>query len=231
MKLPRIVMTSMLASIAALAAAQGVEPPKDDRSTDKSISAPSAKEFFKRLAGEWEGQIETNRDGGLSASIVSVSNRTEDEGLSLASCFEGFSFGQAIEGATVFKYNSLDNRVDNSWFDSDRSTTVRSTSRTGQDSSKMIFAGNATNAETKKSVKFEIVFTIDDNDIKSTDDDTYTAEYLVVGDDGAKTSVLKMDLARVTDGKLSSAATRFEDATLMGRVRNSTQQATVDPSK
>ena len=80
-------------------------------------------------------------------------------------------------------------------------------------------------------MKFEIVFTIDDNDANSTNDDTYTAEYVIVADNGTRTSVLKMDLARLTDGTRSAAATRFDDTTFMARVRNGDQQAAIDTSK
>lgn len=89
---------SVSVSIAILAAAHAAEPPTDVGSSAKEKPAPvsesAAKDFFKRLAGQWEGQIQTIRDGTVSASVVTVSNRTEEKGLGMASCFEGFSFGR-----------------------------------------------------------------------------------------------------------------------------------------
>lgn len=128
-----------------------------------------------------------------------------------------------INGALVCKYNSEKGQIDNAWFDSERDATIRSSVKDGDVSSSLTFTGSFSDAKTGKATNFQFVF-------KADGADKYSIEYFTVADNGAKTSVLAMDLERMQEGKKCAAADRFDDAALMSRVRGS-QRANVDDSK
>lgn len=188
-----------------------------------AASATEIDQFFSRLAGEWEGQVQASQpSGNVSGSIASLCARVSDDRRSLTSCFDGFSFGQPFEGAAAISLDAKSNQFQQVWFDSFSNSTVTGVAQhISKDS--IIFNGRATD-KSGLATKFEQVLTF-------VNDGDFRCEYFTVASDGHKTSVMKLDLTRMANGSRSSAADQFNNAPLMARVRSTDQQASADTAK
>lgn len=202
--------------VAAMALAQ-------PRASGPAAAATGMDQFFGRLDGEWEGEVQTMQPGGgVSGSIASLSTRAKDDRRSLTTCFEGFSFGQPFEGAAFISFNAKRNQFQQVWFDSVSNTTVTGVAQSMSKDS-ITFAGQATD-RTGAATSFEQVLTFGD-------DRNFTCEYVTVGSNGQRTSVMKMDLTRMPKGSRSLAADRFNNAPLLARVCSPDQQASADSAR
>jgi len=189
--------------------------------TSTNTNSPNVSSFFNSLAGEWDGQVITTKDGRTSSSQVNASNHVERDGGQFASCFQGYSFGQPFQGGSVFSSqngkfffastDSLNTEPCRGSFTVNTSGWTCTFERTDK-------AGKAT--------KFEQVTTIVNND-------NYTVECFSFDSNGRKHEVMVMDMNRMPAGQKSEAANTFATSPMLAKARQTlanSAQATVDDS-
>ncbi|MCC6676889.1 MAG: DUF1579 family protein [Phycisphaerales bacterium] len=227
---------SGLTAVGLLAFAAGASEPLEfqpqpaaSTSTTQETATPSAipasaTQFLQRLAGEWDGQIEIRRDGAVSSSVVNISSQLQKDGKAVISCFEGYAFGQAFEGGSLLGVNPRTGQFESAWFDHVSGATMRCAAAQTTDDSTFTFAGQLTGKQ-GRSAKVEQV-------VKMTDFTHYTNEWFIIAEDGQKTRLMFLEMTRLPEGQLSSAAEKLrsvaEQARLRGAVANVPQQNGAD---
>ncbi len=185
-------------------------------STDRAGENSSATALLRRLAGEWEGQVQVRgADGMTSASVVSASNRLEDGERRLASCLTGFAFAKPFEGAAVLRITGPE--VSSSWSDTINKGT--SLARAEADRCARSGATLAGRGATSEQATIEQSFTM-------TGDDNYVFELNSVGESGRRTLLVRLDMTRLPSGRRAEASAKFKDAPLLARLRTESPTST-----
>lgn len=182
----------------------------------KSSDTSTAQQLLQRLAGEWEGQVQVRgTDGFNSASVISASNKLEDNGRSLASCLTGMAFAKSFEGASVIRLSN--SGISGSWVDSySKSTLTAAANSSGCTEGSATLSGSFT--RDAKQFKVEQALTMSDND-------HYILEVTSISAEGRRTLLVRLDLTRLPAGQVAEANAKFKDAPLLTQLRNATTKS------
>lgn len=220
MKLIRTFSGLSAAGLLAFAAGAAEPRPAQPQSASPAAAAPCVEtaatpafsSFVQRLAGEWDGQIEIRRDDGqVSSSVVNISSQLQKDGKAVISCFEGYAFGQSFEGGSLVGVNPRTGRVESAWFDHVSGSTMRCSAVESTDDSTLVFTGTLT-SKTGRSAKVEQV-------VRMTDFTRYTNEWSVISEDGQRTRLMLLEMTRLPEGQVSSAAEKLHSAAEQARIR------------
>lgn len=211
---------SGLTAVGLLAFAAGASEPREFQPQPETASAvqetsaavpATAAQFLQRLAGEWDGQIEIRRDGQVSSSVVNISSQLQKDGKTVISCFEGFAFGEAFEGGSLLGVNPRTGQFESAWFDHVSGSTMRCSATETSDEVTLVFTGQLTSKQGRSSKVEQVV--------KMTDFTHYTNEWFVVAEDGQKTRLMFLEMTRLPQGQVSSAAEKLRAVAEQARVR------------
>lgn len=201
---------------------EGQNSAQNTNSTEQpNFSSKQVQSSLARLAGEWEGQVQVRKaDGTVSSSIVTASNRLENNGAVLASRFEGFAFGRAFDGGVVWAVNPSEPKLESAWFDSFTNVTARATTSPCKNVDTFGGTGRATRSSEDRVLE---------QHVQIASNDQYVIEFFGRDDEGKRVSLLRLELQRLPKGQRAAAADRFDDGAVLNNLRvsvKSTAQAT-----
>lgn len=171
-------------------------------------------EVFSRLAGEWEGNVQTRRGSRTSVSSVWASNRNENNGTQLASCITGYSFGASFSGASVFTLGDNGATPGFAVVNTQDHPASFGSFALNANNDGLVFWFEGTDPASGKPARFQQV-------VRSADLDHLTIECWSFEDSGAKTQVFSMDLTRIPKGAVSAAASGFTGGPALAKARQS----------
>lgn len=155
----------------------------------------------KQLAGEWSGQIQMrSADEQLSTSMVSMSAVKDDRQSTLELYYEGFAFGESVEGAMILSF--------------DRDMPSLSVREEGARQASVYYP--AQNADPSQNAMIMSNDAEDGNDARAVfsrmNHDAWDIELQERSEDGSWVSTLVLRLDRLDEGQRSAAAERFSRA-------------------
>lgn len=167
-----------------------------------------AKDVGHGLAGEWEGQLQLRSSSGkLSASLGSMSAVLDESSSTLEIYYEGFAFGEAVDGAMILSFRAHDPGL----AVRDRAVQFRMQSSAGGDDGESPDAGDSFAMMGMSEAHGEVrtLFTRANHDV-------WDIECQQMDEDGEWMSVLTLQLDRMDEGERSAAADQF---TMAGPLR------------
>jgi len=172
--------------------------------------------LFKGMAGEWEGTIQTRNGEGMgSASVTSATCRIEDGGKRLALYYEGFAFGQSVNGGMMFSAGNQPGAAINR----DGSTMK---ARGTMDGASMAFSYPSSNS---KAASYQHTVTL-------LSPNHMVTEIYAINSKGERSMAFRLDLNRLDSGQKAAASATFASAKSLASARSAvnsvTQQAGVD---
>jgi len=182
----------------------------------KSRAAFAGADLLHRLAGEWEGQVQVRgADGMTSASIISASNRLEDNNQRLASCLTGMAFAKPFDGAAVIRVSGSD--LSSSWADSINTGAINAVAHADQcEADSATFSGRVSRGADASTIEQSLTMT---------SENSFVLELNSVSDSGRRMLVVRLDMSRLPSGKVAAAGEKFKDAPLLARLRAGTPSA------
>lgn len=190
--------------------APGVAVHHSDQGRDGQ-STSGATRLLQRLAGEWEGQVQVRgADGMTSASVISASNRLEQNGSALASCLTGFAFGKPFEGGAALRLDG--SRLTSAWADGATPgvLTGEGEAATSSETGTRLVGSISRNAATERV----------EQTISMSDENHYVLEVRSVSAQGRPTMLVRLDMTRLAPGRLAAAHDAMKDAPQLERARS-----------
>lgn len=174
----------------------------EQAATPVAEGATDYRAICQRLVGEWEGQVQVRRDGALSASVVSASNRLDQGQSELTSYVEGFAFGQPIEVAVVIRLSDTPRCA---WAHTLAGGTKRGalTPVASQKDGAMVFEGQLGPHGGSATLQQRVVMPSPDQ---------YLLEVFSVSASGEKELLCKLDMRRLPQGQVAAASEMFRFA-------------------
>ncbi|MCC7389321.1 MAG: hypothetical protein IT431_11180 [Phycisphaerales bacterium] len=193
---------------AAHAAAPGIQ---------HTVGGLKPAEVGRALAGEWEGQIQVRSvEGKLSTAPASMSARLSADKQSVELYYEGFAFGQPVEGAMVFHFDSANTEASLR----DDAVNLQATCRPqpGDDASEDAYQMSC---ERESPGEFRVVFS-------RLDQRAWNIAYQSREGQGEWEEMLSLQLDRLGSGQRSAAADGFDRSPLLGALRTDSAVASVE---
>ncbi len=178
-----------------------------------------AKDVGHGLAGEWEGQLQLRSSSGkLSASLGSMSAVLDESSSTLEMYYEGFAFGEAVDGAMILSFRAHDPGL----AVRDRAVQFRMQSSVGGDEGESPDAGDSFAMMGMSEAHGEVrtLFTRASHDV-------WDIECQQMDEDGEWMSVLTLQLDRMDEGERSAAADQFAMAGPLRALRRERALASV----
>jgi hypothetical protein len=175
-------------------------------------------EVGKQLAGEWSGRVQMrNADDKLSASMASMSAMRNSSESTLELYYEGFAFGEAIEGAMILSFDkdlpSLMLRDQSS----QESSLYRPEFEAAEsDDNTMVMSGVSPESDAEVRAVFS-----------RSDHDAWSIDLQEQDKDGEWVSTLVLQLDRMNENQRSAAAERFAQAQPLMALRRDRAYASV----
>lgn len=172
------------------------------------------------LAGEWSGQVLVRSAGGdLSTSPASMSAKLDAESKMLELYYEGFAFGQPVEGAMRFSFAPNEIEADIR----DGAINLRATCQPDSPEDAAAQADNsyAVGCESDSAGDFRIHFT-------RIDAEAWNIAYESRDDLGQWASMLTLQLDRLGAGEASAAAPGFKVSPMLLELRDDAAVASVE---
>lgn len=172
------------------------------------------------LAGEWSGQVQVrSARGDLSTAPASMSAKLDAESKTLELYYEGFAFGQPVEGAMRFSFAPDQIGADIR----DGAMNLRATCQPGAPEGATAQADNsyAVGCESDSAGDFRVHFT-------RLDAKAWNIAYESRDEHGEWASMLTLQLDRLGAGEQSAAAQGFELSPMLLELRDDSAVASVE---
>lgn len=180
--------------------------------TTAGTAAADISDLFNRLAGEWDGTIQSRgRDGAMSASLASASARLSDDGKRFEMYYEGYAFGRPTEGALVVSAEPT-GAVSMSF--SREGTTVDGAGKASSDA--LTFA--YTRSVAGRPVSFEQV-------VRLADSNRLVLEVFALDKQGDRKLTLRLDFSRLPTGHRAAASASFSTSRTLASARSARDNA------
>jgi len=216
-----IVLSAFLLTLAAGAA---MEPPASGsaKSGQQDSKRQAAGSMLQKMAGEWEGQIHIkSADGKSSSGFASLSARQKEGRLILA--FEGSAKGNLFDGVASIRNRADDNRIESSWSDTLNNVLIKSDGWMADQANTFNLTGSFSGQKSREAVRVEQSFSMPSAD-------QLVIEFQSVASDGTKKQLMKIELAKLPEKKLSTAASMHNDTARFASLKDSAQ-ADASPSR
>lgn len=172
-------------------------------SSQSAGSVANSMGLLRALAGEWQGTLQgRNERNEMSSSVVSASIRLESGGAAVAARFDGFLFGEAHDGGSVWRQQG--SSLSGAWMDSRLPEGVASRSSGADSAGSVSFVGQMSLPGQSREMNVRQV-------VRVLSPDHVSIEWFVVNAQGKELSVLSMDLNRLPKSERSAAASRFDE--------------------
>ncbi len=199
--------------VSIVGAAHAAPPP----GTGHPVGDLKPAEVGRALAGEWEGQIQVRSgEGKLSTAPASMSARLSADKQSVELYYEGFAFGQPVEGAMVFRFDAANTEA--SLRDEAVNLQAICLPRTSDAASEDAYQ---VSCESESLGEFRVVFS-------KLDQRAWNIAYQSREGQGEWEDMLSLQLDRLGSGQRSAAADGFDRSPLLGALRTDSAVASVE---
>lgn len=198
---------SVVLAVAGASAAFGAADPGNS-SGSVSGSRLNTPELFSILAGEFQGDLQKlGPDGKLMKAEASSSNKLEQNGRRVTSCFESTLNGSPVDGAVVWQ-SPTNGKASTSW-----TCDSQSCQGSGQmQAREMTFSGQPLGGASGNAKIEQTVSVFNANH--------YQVYWNRIEPNGQKTLVMHLDMMRMAEGRQSAAASKFETSTAVASAKS-----------
>lgn len=207
----------LLTALAVTAGSVSARPDNDQKSPAPAASAAkspatSLADNILSLAGEWDGSVDIRwSDKETSSSIAGVSCRRTEDGRGILAVFEGFARGEAFRGVLRMSVDPENNRITSECYDSRNNAVASMSGALGEVANACVVDGKAEHEVLPVSERVRQV-------ARFQGENECSIEWFIVGHDGKETLSMRLNLSRMAEGQVSSAAALFDDARLLNRI-------------